>query len=75
MQRHTSSPVAPALNPLKVSTQLRLKLMEVAEGDLTTAQMLQSMLWQAYSEADCPFGPEEDGMFLWWAYEQQGMRQ
>ena len=48
---------------------MQLRIIEVAGGDLAFAEMLRGMIWQEYCDAEHPFGPTEEGMFLW--YERQ----
>ena len=42
-----------------------LKIIEMAGGDPHFAEALRGMIWQEYCEAGQPFGPSEEGMFLW----------
>jgi hypothetical protein len=51
--------------------QLMLQLLQIAGGDPDTMQSLKALLWQSYSEADFPFGMTEEGMCMWWSYNQQ----
>lgn len=47
------------------SNDVRLKVIEVAGGDLHFAETLRRMIWQEYCEAGQPFGSSEEAMFLW----------
>ncbi len=42
-----------------------LKVIETSGGDPHFAEALRGMIWQEYCEAGQPFGPSEEGMFLW----------
>ena len=50
---------------------VRLKVVEVAGGDPHFAEALSGMIWQEYCEAGQPFGPSEEGMFLWMGCQLQ----
>ena len=55
------------------SSDVRLKVIRVAGGDLQFAETLRGMIWQEYCEAGQPFGPSEEAMFLWMEHQlQQG---
>lgn len=47
-----------------------LKLLQIAGGDQAFADKMRELLWQAYCDADCPFGGSEKGMAIWWAHSQ-----
>ncbi len=47
------------------------RLLQTAGGDPALFAGLRAMIWDAYSEADYPFGPSEEGMCLWWEHQQQ----
>ena len=49
----------------------RLRVLQVADGDPALADALRQMMWHAYCEAGRPLGPDEDGMWAWWAFGQQ----
>lgn len=46
-------------------SDMRLKVVEVAGGDLRFAEALRGMIWQEYCEAGQPYGPSEEAMFRW----------
>ena len=46
---------------------LGLALVNVAGGDRALLDALRGVAWTTYQEADCPFGPDEQGMEHWWA--------
>lgn len=49
---------------------VRLRVLQVADGDEAYAAALRGMMWDAYVQAGRPFGPKEDAMFAWWSYGQ-----
>ena len=53
------------------SRDVRLKVVQVAGGDPHFAEALRGMMWQEYCEAGQPFGPSEEGMFLWMEHQLQ----
>ena len=48
-----------------------LKVIEAAGGDPHFAEALRGMIWQEYCEVGQPFGPSEEGMFLWMGRQSQ----
>ncbi|MDT0632905.1 hypothetical protein RQM47_12445 [Rubrivirga sp. S365] len=49
---------------------VRLRVLQVADGDEVYADALRTMMWDAYAEAGRPLGASEDAMWLWWSYGQ-----
>lgn len=49
--------------------EVGLKVIEVAGGDPHFAEALRGMIWQEYGEAGQPFGPSEEGIFLWMRHQ------
>ncbi len=66
MKKQESSPV----DPEPRQEGIRLKLIQIADGDLAFEAKLREMIWHSYCEADRPFGPTEEGMFTWLEQEQ-----
>lgn len=65
-------PSPPSAAPADTSkSRIMLRLLQAADGDLELFQGFQAMIWDAYSEADYPFGMSEEGMCLWWEHQQQ----
>lgn len=60
----TESPFAPL-------PDLRLGVLQAAGGDPAFAAALRQILWDGYCHAGRPFGPDEDGMWTWWAYGER----
>lgn len=50
--------------------ELRLRVLRAAGGDARQAEVFHAMMWDAYCDADRPFGPDETGMWTWWAFGQ-----
>lgn len=48
----------------------RLRVLQVAGGDAAFADALRAMMWDAYTGAGRPLGPDEDAMWAWWSYGQ-----
>lgn len=51
--------------------RVMLSLIQAAGGNPALVDGFKAMIWQAYSEADFPFGVTEEGMCLWWEHQQQ----
>lgn len=69
MKNPASTPFRAAVQPS--SRSLPLRILQVAGGDHAFALQIREMMWQAYCDVDCPFGPSEEGMFLWFEHEAQ----
>ena len=52
---------------------IRLKFVQIAGGDAAFGAKLREIAWHSYCEADRPFGPTEEGMFLWLEHQQQAI--
>ncbi len=59
-----------AAAPKPAREDIRLQLIQIAGGDPAYEAKLREMIWQAYCEADRPYGPTEDDMFAWLEDEQ-----
>ncbi len=70
MEKHKSRPIDRVVNPGPRQDDIRLKLIQIADGDLAFGAKLREMIWHSYCEADRPFGPTEAGMFTWLEQEQ-----
>ena len=47
-----------------------LAILQAAEGDQAYADLLRTMVWNAYGDAGYPFGLSEAGMSIWWEHQQ-----
>ena len=65
------TPFSTPTSTASARSRIMLQLLGTAQGDPAIAESLRMLLWQAYQEADCPYGASEEGMFLWWDSEQQ----
>lgn len=54
---------------------LRLRVVQAADGDPALADAIRRMMWDAYCAAGRPFGPDEEGMWAWWSYGPQSTDQ
>ncbi len=70
MEKRESRPIDHAVEPGPHQQGIRLKLIQIADGDLAFEAKLREMIWHSYCEADRPFGPTEEGMFTWLEQEQ-----
>ena len=70
MEREASRRLRKAAASKPPSEDIRLHLIQVAGGDPAFEAKLREMIWHAYCEADRPFGPTEDGMFVWLEQQQ-----
>lgn len=59
------------LSRIQPLPDVRLSILQLADGDLAFADALRTMMWDAYCRAGRPFGPEEEGMWTWWLHGQQ----
>ncbi|MFQ5568723.1 MAG: hypothetical protein ACE5G0_03550 [Rhodothermales bacterium] len=73
MKKQESWPYRRMIRPRASSENIRLKFIQIAGGDAAFGEKLLEMAWQSYCEADRPFGPTEEGMFLWLEHQQQVM--
>ncbi len=74
MEREASRRLRDAAASKPRDKDIRLHLIQVASGDPAFEAKLREMIWHAYCEADRPFGPTEDGMFVWLAQQKQFMQ-
>ena len=73
MERYASRRLRGAAGSRLPKEDLRLRLIQVAGGNLAFEAKLREMIWHAYCEADRPYGPGEEGMFAWLAQQQHFM--
>ena len=73
MEREASRRLRNAAASKPHDQDIRLQLIQVAGGDPAFEAKLREMIWHAYCEADRPFGPTEDGMFVWLEQQQPFM--
>ena len=59
---------APTLAPSP--TDLRLSVIRAADGDPALADALRRILWDDYCAAGRPYGPDEEGLWMWCAHGQ-----
>ena len=61
----------PTAEPLVSSLpDLRLHVLQTADGDAMLADALRQMMWDDYCRAGRPLGPTEEAMWTWWTYGQ-----
>ena len=70
MEKQKIRPKRRATAPDTPHTPLRLKLLQIAGGDAAFEAKLREMIWQEYCDAEWPYGPTEEGMFLWLEHQQ-----
>ena len=70
MEKQESRPIGRAVEPGPRQEGIRLKLIQIVDGDLAFEAKLREMIWHSYGEADRPFGPTEEGMFMWLEHQQ-----
>jgi hypothetical protein len=70
MPTPSASPTRSTASILPDPHPMRLRVIELADGDAGMSTQIRMMMWDTYSTAGSPLGPTEEGMFEWWEYDQ-----
>lgn len=70
MDKQTSGWLSKAVPTPSHKANIRLQLIQIADGDVAFEAKMREMIWHAYCEADRPCGPSEEDMFTWLEQQQ-----
>lgn len=68
-KKRTNRPARPA--EAAHLDRLMHELGMIGAGDPGLMLQVRGMMWMAYNEAECPLGPSERAMLVWWTFGQQ----